>query len=587
MSNARPKPGAAQGSTSRSPITRRVSHRSDIPGGHAVGASIVNAFRARHAALRVLPVRHRRRPDRLRRGRPGRVGRHYLRRLCGPAVTGYGSRLFDQHAAKLASSGVSPEVADERGYRTADTKSTLGSMGFGQAQRRPPALVIPLHGTNGDGVVGFQCRPDEPRFVKGKAVKYETVVGQEMVVDCPPRCRESLRDPAIPLWIAEGPLKADAAAGIGLCCVALLGVWNWRNGNGWLPDWEHVALRGRQVLVVFDSDAVLKESVHQAMGRLGAVLAGKGAAVLYVYQPSDGGAKVGLDDYLVAGHGVDDLLALASPKLRRLAGGEGVGESQAEPADDFSDVPDESGAQLAAALAVLLRRHVAFASRHHPIAIALWVMHTWCVRAFDSTPRLALLSPMKQCGKTRVLEIIELTACRAEMTISMSPAYMFRSVESWCPTLLVDEVDAIFGPHAKEHEDLRALLNSGHHQGATGGRKVREGTATVPARYSTFCPVALAGIGRALPDTITDRSIPIRMRRRAKGEGATVPTAGRDGGHHTATTPPPGVGRPQHRPSRRDGAGVPRRHRGPPRGRVVGAAGRRRGDRRQMAQAGR
>ena len=70
----------------------------------------------------------------------------------------YGEGLFPQHTAKLNSSGVSPDVARARGYVTADTKAALGRFGFGDAQRRPPALVIPLHGVNGERV-GFSCAP--------------------------------------------------------------------------------------------------------------------------------------------------------------------------------------------------------------------------------------------------------------------------------------------------------------------------------------------------------------------------------------------------------------------------------------------
>ena len=46
----------------------------------------------------------------------------------------------------------------------------------------------------------------------------------------------------------------------GLCCIALLGVWSWREtnehgGKTALPDWELIALNGRDVYITFDSDA--------------------------------------------------------------------------------------------------------------------------------------------------------------------------------------------------------------------------------------------------------------------------------------------------------------------------------------------
>ena len=142
----------------------------------------------------------------------------------------YSSGLFPQHVAKLASSGISPEVARQRDYRTADSKAALRRIGFSDAQRRVPALVIPLTGVTGE-VVGFQCRPDEPRVHEGRIVKYETVVGQRMVLDIPRRSLPMLGDPSIPLFITEGPIKADSAVSHGLCCVDVCGVWSWRGTN--------------------------------------------------------------------------------------------------------------------------------------------------------------------------------------------------------------------------------------------------------------------------------------------------------------------------------------------------------------------
>jgi Domain of unknown function (DUF3854) len=228
--------------------------------------------------------------------------------------------VFEQHAAKLRASAVSPEVAAERGYVSADTKAQLERYGFSQAQRLVPALIIPLRdviGQNG----GHQLRPDSPRVLRGRIVKYETKMGQAMQLDVPRRVQPRLGNPAVPLIITEGPIKADAAVSAGLCCIALLGVWSWRGknedgGKVALPDWEYLALNGRTVYVCFDSDAMLKPQVHGAMARLGRFLGHRGADVAYIYLPAGAyGAKVGLDDYLAAGHTTDELFAHATNKL--------------------------------------------------------------------------------------------------------------------------------------------------------------------------------------------------------------------------------------------------------------------------------
>jgi hypothetical protein len=231
--------------------------------------------------------------------------------------------LAEQHRQRLLNASITAGVACARGYRSVETKADLKRLGFTDTQCRVPALLIPVWSVFGE-IGNFQLRADEPRIdQRGKAVKYELPRGAQMLLDVHPTIREQLGHPLIPLWITEGILKADAAISVGLCCIALLGVWNWRGTNGLggktaLPDWEQVALNNRAVYLAFDSDVMTKREVFSALTRLGAFLKSRGAQVHYVYLPSgSGGIKTGLDDYLAAGHNVDDLLALASTELRR------------------------------------------------------------------------------------------------------------------------------------------------------------------------------------------------------------------------------------------------------------------------------
>jgi hypothetical protein len=434
--------------------------------------------------------------------------------------------VFDQHQAKLASSAIDPEVARERGYVTADTKTALHRHGFSPAQCEvmrdgAEALVVPLWNVIGDRA-GAQMRPDEPRWIKGKLAKYETQSRLKMLVDVPPRVRPHLGDPARPLFVTEGPLKADSMVSAGLDAIALLGVWNWRGTNDdggkvALADWEEIHLPGRQIYLVFDSDIMLKEEVHAALARFGAYLKLRGADVAYVYLPSPAGEKVGVDDFLAAGNTAADVVALAASELRKPPG---APSREEEVVDTFEDVPHEPGHRVLDDVVGLLDRYVAWPMVEQRDAVALWITHTYLLDVFDSTPRLALLSPEKQCGKTRVLELVELLAHRARLTVSMSPAYMYRAIEDHRPVLLVDEIDTIFGSKQKDetNQALRGLINAGFRDGATVGRMVGEGAAQVPADFAVFAPVAMAGIGDCLPDTVLDRSVVVRMRRRAPGE---------------------------------------------------------------------
>jgi hypothetical protein len=137
---------------------------------------------------------------------------------------------------------------------------------------------------------------------------------------------------------------------------------------------------------------------------------------------------------------------------------------------------------------------------------------------WDSTPRLAFLSAEPESGKTRALEITELLVPNPVQAVNVSPSYLFRKVGGEeGATILFDEIDTVFGPKAKDNEELRGLLNAGHRQGAVAGRCTVKGKETVTEEIPAYAAVALAGIGW-LPDTILSRSIIVRMRRRHAGE---------------------------------------------------------------------
>ena len=235
-------------------------------------------------------------------------------------MSDYGLHILPQHAALLEASAISPEVARERGYVSADTKKQLERLGFASYQQYVPGLVVPVHDISG-AVATYQLRADNPRVTRaGKTIKYETRAKTGTVIDVPPRIRGQLGDPAEPLWITEGARKADAAVSAGLCCIALLGVWNWRGSNSVggtlaLADWESVALKDRRIYVAFDSDVMTKPGVRGALLRFGSFLARRQADVRFVYLPQDGDAKTGLDDYLAAGGSIDDLVTSATPTL--------------------------------------------------------------------------------------------------------------------------------------------------------------------------------------------------------------------------------------------------------------------------------
>ena len=178
------------------------------------------------------------------------------------------------------------------------------------------------------------------------------------------------------------------------------------------------------------------------------------------------------------------------------------------------------GAELLDQVYGFLSRFVCYPSKEAHAAHVLWVAHTHLMSAWETTPRLAFLSPEPASGKTRALEITELLVPRPTPAINVSPAYLVRKVqdEDGLPAILFDEIDAVFGRKAQEgSEDVRSLLNAGYRRGATVGRCAMRGSIAVPEELPAFCAVALAGLND-LPDTIHSRAVVIRMRRRAPDE---------------------------------------------------------------------
>jgi uncharacterized protein DUF3631 len=113
--------------------------------------------------------------------------------------------------------------------------------------------------------------------------------------------------------------------------------------------------------------------------------------------------------------------------------------------------------------------------------------------------------------------VLEQLVANPLRTADMSEAALFRSLADEQATLLLDEIDAIFGGKTRDREGLRGLLNAGHRAGATVRRVVGEGANMRVESFPVFCAKALAGIGE-LPDTVTDRAIPIRLKRAMRTE---------------------------------------------------------------------
>jgi Protein of unknown function (DUF3631) len=177
-----------------------------------------------------------------------------------------------------------------------------------------------------------------------------------------------------------------------------------------------------------------------------------------------------------------------------------------------------NGAELLDELHAAVTRYVVFPAPEAADAAVLWIAASHAQPAWEHAPRLAAVSPLKRCGKSRLLDVVAETAHRPLITVNATIAAVARAVDGDDPpTLLVDEADAIFGSRrqAENNEDLRGLLNAGHQR----NRPMLwwDITSRSLDQLNTFAMAMLASIGD-LPDTIMDRAVVIRMRRRSRGE---------------------------------------------------------------------
>ena len=179
---------------------------------------------------------------------------------------------------------------------------------------------------------------------------------------------------------------------------------------------------------------------------------------------------------------------------------------------------NQDGAKLLDDIERYLGRFVAYPSPGARVAHVLWVVHAHLMDCWDSTPRIAFLSPEPGSGKSRALEACELLVPNPINAVNVTVAYLFRKVgdEDGRPTILYDEVDTVFSKKG-DTEDIRGLLNAGHRKHSVVGRCVVRGKNIETEETPAYCAVALAGLGD-LPDTILTRSVIVRMRKRAPSE---------------------------------------------------------------------
>jgi hypothetical protein len=182
------------------------------------------------------------------------------------------------------------------------------------------------------------------------------------------------------------------------------------------------------------------------------------------------------------------------------------------PQQQEDDEPNGDPVAIPASLDLIkeiLRRHLHL-TEHQLVALTLWVAHTFCYAQFSVTPRLALLSPVRSCGKTTLLNIVTALAFKTMKFDHTTPAFLFRTIDRDHPCILLDEGDNqnLLGTGA-----LRTVLNGGYHVDGKFSRCI----GGEDRFFSTFAPLAIAAIGE-LPLPFMSRSVVLRMERAPKAK---------------------------------------------------------------------
>ena len=166
------------------------------------------------------------------------------------------------------------------------------------------------------------------------------------------------------------------------------------------------------------------------------------------------------------------------------------------------------GARLLTSLAELITSYV-YIPGELADALSLWIVHSYLHDRLEVSTFLNLTSATKRCGKSLLLEVLsELVYRPLPVAGNITPAALFRTIQKFEPTLLLDEIDT----YLANDPELRGVLN-GSQRRASAFVIRTVGEDFDPQRFATWCPKVLVGIG-GLPDTVLDRSLVLRLERR-------------------------------------------------------------------------
>jgi hypothetical protein len=513
---------------------------------------------------------------------------------------GYG--LWPADLEAFARLGIPPELLEAAQIRRVTHDEARDECGIRHRSDHLAGIWYPSLDPERGSVRSGRVRRDHPeRDHDGRPIAKYVGPPDRHCLYFPPAVGSLLADTRALVVVVEAEKSAlavtAAAARMGrrLLAIATGGCWGWRgttgktidaagarvNEKGPLPDFDRLAWRDRDVVVLFDANAATNPRVHQGRRALATDLTNRGARVRIgelplepeINGPDDivgcrgdvalwtvvDGARpmqpesaadvlrlAGLDDLRnieladlewrlrrlkEALQGADAIrrrtvreILVAKLKAATVSGAAALADAAINSPPDATDLapafladeaawPDRvEGAALLDALVATVRRYVVLPHVHAARAIVLWIVLTYFDAAVNVLPLLLITSPTKRCGKTRTVEIAGALACRALPISNITAAALYRAIDKFHPTLMLDEGDTFIN----DDPELRGVINAGHTRHTA--RVIRcVGDDSEPTIFSTWCPKLVAMIGTP-KDTLIDRSIVITLERKAPSE---------------------------------------------------------------------
>lgn len=175
-------------------------------------------------------------------------------------------------------------------------------------------------------------------------------------------------------------------------------------------------------------------------------------------------------------------------------------------------------AQLLDEVSATIRQFIVL-DEHQAHAAALWCALTYFIDVVEVAPLAIINAPEKACGKTQLLTVLGRMCYRTLPASNASASALFRAVELWKPTILIDEADTFF----RDNTELHGMVNAGYLRDGFVLRSEAVGDSFEPRMFSVFSAKALAGIRleKHLPDATMSRGIVFNLRRKLSGESVS------------------------------------------------------------------